>query len=365
MDDCSDLAIQARGLYRTSGDVKGEATASLMMAKAYMASGQNVQGLRAAEDASRLWRAAGDLPAQVDALVLIADAKLSICEERGGQTAYATMTSIVRSAEIALADAKAHRAGDRACLGAALTTYSRVLLKIDSFKGAWVSAKAASRAFRKVGDNLGRARALLLWSEADLYLGYYNESRNNAQQALAAFTTSGNEDGKAKALAIEEQIDRALGIPTQAELAEQQRRQLQYQQQHFMLMQQQQAMMGNQQQMQMQMQQFIPEEEERAVAASGPGAFKRTGASPLQVSAGMDVAVIRKKISELAMAIIGDGEDVEVDTPLLEAGLTSNTAVVLRDELSKDLPGIKLPPTLIFDYPSISSMADYVVEQAR
>mmetsp|Transcript_81795 Transcript_81795/g.215770 ORF Transcript_81795/g.215770 Transcript_81795/m.215770 type:complete len:164 (-) Transcript_81795:76-567(-) len=120
-----------------------------------------------------------------------------------------------------------------------------------------------------------------------------------------------------------------------------------------------------QQQMQMQMQQFIPEEEERAVAASGPGAFKRTGASPLQVSAGMDVAVIRKKISELAMAIIGDGEDVEVDTPLLEAGLTSNTAVVLRDELSKDLPGIKLPPTLIFDYPSISSMADYVVEQAR
>ena len=47
-----------------------------------------------------------------------------------------------------------------------------------------------------------------------------------------------------------------------------------------------------------------------------------------------------------------------------EAGLTSNTAVLLRDELGKDLPGISLPPTLIFDYPSVSAIADFVMEKA-
>merc|ERR1719482_752082 len=58
-----------------------------------------------------------------------------------------------------------------------------------------------------------------------------------------------------------------------------------------------------------------------------------------------------KKVKEVAMGIVGDDEDIEVDTPLMQAGITSNTAVVLRDELAADLPGISLPPTLLFDYP--------------
>eukprot|EP00438_Fugacium_kawagutii_P014318 Skav210899 [mRNA] locus=scaffold2900:206345:210882:+ [translate_table: standard] len=47
------------------------------------------------------------------------------------------------------------------------------------------------------------------------------------------------------------------------------------------------------------------------------------------------------------------------------AGLTSNTAIILRDELSKDLPGIKLPMTLSFDYPSVAAIADFVMDQSK
>lgn len=65
------------------------------------------------------------------------------------------------------------------------------------------------------------------------------------------------------------------------------------------------------------------------------------------------------------MQIIGDAEDIEADTPLMQAGLTSNTAVLLRDELGRDLPGINLPPTLIFDYPSIQAMADFILEKSK
>jgi len=135
-----------------------------------------------------------------------------------------------------------------------------------------------------------------------------------------------------------------------------------------MMMQQQQMMMMQQQQMMnMPMQQWQAPQEEAPQGGGGATVpFHREG-SPLDMSSGMDPAIIRSKVQELASAIIGaDDEDgLEADTPLMEAGLTSNSAVLLRDELSKDLPGINLPPTLIFDYPSVAAIADFVSEASK
>merc|ERR1712063_71754 len=68
----------------------------------------------------------------------------------------------------------------------------------------------------------------------------------------------------------------------------------------------------------------------------------------LDLSKGVDAAVVRSKITEIACRITGaeDGE-IEVDTPLMEAALTSNSAILLRDELTQELPGINLPVTLV------------------
>mmetsp|Transcript_47659 Transcript_47659/g.107262 ORF Transcript_47659/g.107262 Transcript_47659/m.107262 type:complete len:127 (+) Transcript_47659:3-383(+) len=118
-------------------------------------------------------------------------------------------------------------------------------------------------------------------------------------------------------------------------------------------------------QQQPQQQQWAPQEEQVAVQPAGGATFQRDGSSPLDLSSGMDPAIIRNKVQELAGAIIGDTEDLELDTPLMEAGLTSNSAVLLRDELSKDLPGISLPPTLIFDYPSVATITEFVVEASK
>merc|ERR1719215_275909 len=89
---------------------------------------------------------------------------------------------------------------------------------------------------------------------------------------------------------------------------------------------------------------------EEASAPAAPIVRRDTG-GPLQVSAGMDAKIIEAKIKDIAASIIGDDEDLDVDIPLMSAGITSNTAVLLRDELSGALPGVKLPPTLMFDYP--------------
>lgn len=87
--------------------------------------------------------------------------------------------------------------------------------------------------------------------------------------------------------------------------------------------------------------------------------------SPLLLQAGMDSGTIKSKVNQIASAIMGSDEDFEADTPLMEAGLTSNTAVLLRDELTKDLPGIRLPPTLIFDYPSVAAITEFVMDQSK
>mmetsp|Transcript_160298 Transcript_160298/g.282826 ORF Transcript_160298/g.282826 Transcript_160298/m.282826 type:complete len:793 (-) Transcript_160298:66-2444(-) len=98
-------------------------------------------------------------------------------------------------------------------------------------------------------------------------------------------------------------------------------------------------------------------------AAGGGSSRQKTGGT-LQLSAGISEDVVMAKVKDTVLAIIGDEDELEVDTPLMEAGLTSSTAVVLRDELMEDLPGINLPPTLIFDYPSTTAIVEFIMEKA-
>merc|ERR1712217_853591 len=105
--------------------------------------------------------------------------------------------------------------------------------------------------------------------------------------------------------------------------------------------------------------------QQESQGGGGPGALAKREGAPLAVGAGMDRSVVQNKVMELAGAIIGDTEDMEMDTPLMEAGLTSNSAVLLRDELSKDIPAISMPPTLIFDYPSVAAISDYIIDKSK
>jgi acyl carrier protein len=69
-------------------------------------------------------------------------------------------------------------------------------------------------------------------------------------------------------------------------------------------------------------------------------------------------ASVAALVSEAVAGVIG--ADVAPDQPLMAAGLDSLGAVELRNALERKL-AVALPPTLVFDYPSMEALSGYLV----
>merc|ERR1711862_524721 len=55
-------------------------------------------------------------------------------------------------------------------------------------------------------------------------------------------------------------------------------------------------------------------------------------------------------------------DDLSDDLPLMQAGIASRTAVTLRANLEKEMPGVNFPATLVFDFPTIQGIVDFVMD---
>merc|ERR1712083_1197725 len=111
-------------------------------------------------------------------------------------------------------------------------------------------------------------------------------------------------------------------------------------------------------------QQWAAQESYEEAAPSAAGAGYEAKLMKLDVGSGLDPTQLKSQILEVTKGLIGYDEDIEYDMPLMESGLTSNTAVLLRDALTQQLPGVNMPVTLVFDYPSISAMSELIMENA-
>ncbi|CAE8623415.1 unnamed protein product, partial [Polarella glacialis] len=90
------------------------------------------------------------------------------------------------------------------------------------------------------------------------------------------------------------------------------------------------------------------EDSEEALEAAGPGP---------------NVDDLRALMMRLAAE--SAGFIVEVDRPLLDSGMDSKAAVEFSNKLASELPGLRLPSTLVFDYPTISAVAVYAAQSLR
>lgn len=104
---------------------------------------------------------------------------------------------------------------------------------------------------------------------------------------------------------------------------------------------------------------WMQEDEAAAKVEAAPKAAGPISAGPALNVSSVTPEMIMAKVKEVASAVTGD-EELEIETPLMEAGMTSAGAVQLRDVLGKALPGVNLPFTLAFDYPTLAEMSEMI-----
>merc|ERR1712151_113546 len=80
----------------------------------------------------------------------------------------------------------------------------------------------------------------------------------------------------------------------------------------------------------------------------------------------LSIESVQRRLTEIVKLTVDieDDEEVELDKPLMQIGVTSKSAVALRNALSTELPGMTMPFTLVFDFPTVNSMSELIMEQS-
>ncbi|MGC5015663.1 phosphopantetheine-binding protein, partial [Streptosporangium sp. DT93] len=95
-------------------------------------------------------------------------------------------------------------------------------------------------------------------------------------------------------------------------------------------------------------------------SGAGPGALAgRLVTLPRQDAFRLLVDTVRSQVASVLAH--GSPDSVELDRPFNQLGFDSLTAVELRNRLNAD-SGLRLPPTLVFDHPTVNALASYLAE---
>ncbi|CAE7294432.1 unnamed protein product [Symbiodinium pilosum] len=362
LDEARSLAAKAQMILSEEGNATGEGKALRLLAEIYAKQEQHKAAIRAGERSRALLRGEEGAADEASMLFLVAQEAVQLAVIEGARVgldkplkrhARDALDKAEKCAKMAvkLCSDNASEQGTSEILGSSLCSLSQVHMLRSKYKEALSIGQEAVQVFVKTGHKRNQASACLLCADAERALEHYKELWHaSTQQRLGAVKCEdcyvSNRDITQdvvddKGLAAAQNILEALkphlaparpqvvpGYPPGA--------------------------------LPPQMMQQYAEEEESA----GEGKVARTrDRGPAMDVKSLSPDVIKKKILDVALSMTGaDDGDIEADTPLMEAGLTSTSAVTLRDELMKDLVGVNLPVTLVFDYPSISAMTELALE---
>ena len=96
-----------------------------------------------------------------------------------------------------------------------------------------------------------------------------------------------------------------------------------------------------------------------------PAFSAASGGAPAAPAAGLSAAqrgaLVLEQVQDAVRAVLGT-TDTSIDQPLMAAGLDSLSSVELRNSLEERL-GVQLPSTLVFDYPTISSIVAFLTSK--
>lgn len=317
-EDAAWAIEDAQALFEDIGDKRGQTMAAQLLATTHMSEARYIDAVQCMKQNIPLLHSVGDFQGEVGTLLMISHAiELQLAAEnielKGAEFKKAAFDAVT-SAKDAVSLATRH--GDRALLATGNSVLSRMYFMAEKDVEAVLAAKAASGAFRELGHRHGEALALLSAAIALAAGGQVQEAKDEAGKALLLFTKLRDNQGKTRSEKLLDDLE-----------------------------------------------QLAAEDDDTASLATAfvkrEKAITDAVQQPSQVTS-VDADLITNKIRRTVEDVIGV-LDIQDDTPLMMAGLTSQSAVMLRNSLTKEMGVSSLPVTLMFDAPSVSALADYFI----
>lgn len=172
--------------------------------------------------------------------------------------------------------------------------------------------------YQQLKDLSGEANAMLLLAQAEFLGDNVSDATKHAERALSLFEALDDEHGKRGAKGVIDFIETPVqGEPLALHLA-------------------------------------------TAATASTPEvAMEQTRHD------GFSIDFVKRSIAKYVVECSGcDERDVNEDSPLMDLGLDSLAAGVFTNLLQKEFGAVKLPASLVFDYPDMRSMAEFLVDES-
>lgn len=205
---------------------------------------------------------------------------------------------------------------------------------------------------RKVGEGSVRAPALF-WLARILLLTQGEEPMRTANEALSLFRKDHMKGPEASTLLLVAQIHYSLGEREQATTIANQALEIFNEvndKKGVALVQELIEMLAPKRGMQM-----MVEEDEGVVAA--------VSAAVVVAPKGLNPNDVKIKLRDMVRELIAN-DTVEIDTPLMDSGVDSLSSVQFRNDVAKEFQ-TNLPASLIFDYPNLGSLTEYLVEHVN
>jgi len=324
-------AKEMRECLREYGFKALEANACRVLCDFHLQFEEPREAVRAAREGLALVKKAMDKREIVDYLLLVSNATMALITKDTGDSAGKGIEKALRPAKEAFTIAKTLTRGTNSLMGQALYTVSSVQLFSGRVNEAMVAARQAVDIFRSFGDKQSEAAAVLQIAEIHLASGAQDKALDAANEALA----------QAKDCQDPSTVERA------SELVEKIQGKPRLSYEHV----------GGY---------AAGAGEGPAATSSAPGAAASAegGAAASEVVAqpkGLDPEEVERVVQEMAKAAIGLDDAVYLDSPLMDSGMDSLTAVSFRNGLQQNL-GVKLPSSLMFDYPTMKEVAGRIVE---
>jgi tetratricopeptide (TPR) repeat protein/acyl carrier protein len=335
MDDKNEAALEAAeerlSIVRDLGDLKLEASSQHQVARLNLADANIPESERCCKEAMGLYQEAGDAKGEVEAMVTL----LQIYIAEAGEDKSAD--TFARSMEMALQVASdavpvARKTGDKGVKATALYFHAMALMYNDKFQTASQTLNEALALFETLGSQSGEARCLILRGNLDVIMGNQEKAIDTLGKAMATARSCGDTFSEYDAAQLISVIE----------------------------FRQQQAMQQFQQQM-------VPTQRTAEQLMAPQGGAELDAAPASSVSAepkGLDPAFVRKQLMAFSKDVIASDEDLELDSPFMEAGMDSLSSVSLMSMVAKEFQ-MALSPSLVFDFPTIRSLEAHLVEESK